>query len=89
MRKILAPLALLAFVAFSGAASAHHAAEGIVSDDIWEMIDDLLVSAGSPHLDLDFTMMGGAVMTTVEVDASMVPDVLAAVASVNNADHVR
>jgi len=32
----------------------HHAAEGIVSDEIWQMIDDNLVSADSPHLDIDF-----------------------------------
>lgn len=84
MKMIFAPLVLLASVAFAGTVSAHHAAEGIISDDIWEMIDDLLEAADSPHLDLDFTMMGSAVMTTIEVDTAMVTDILAAVASVNN-----
>ncbi|HEY5775837.1 MAG TPA: hypothetical protein VIS57_07120 [Xanthomonadales bacterium] len=32
----------------------HHAAEGIVSDDIWQMIDGLLEEADSPHLSIDF-----------------------------------
>ena len=32
----------------------HHAAEGIVSDDIWQMIDGLLEDADSPHLNIDF-----------------------------------
>ncbi|MDX2428492.1 MAG: hypothetical protein QNK22_07350 [Xanthomonadales bacterium] len=32
----------------------HHPAEGIVSDDIWQMVDGLLEDADSPHLTLDF-----------------------------------
>lgn len=32
----------------------HHPAEGIVSDDIWQMVDGLLEDANSPHLTLDF-----------------------------------
>lgn len=32
----------------------HHPAEGIVSDDIWQMIDGLLEDADSPHLTIDF-----------------------------------
>lgn len=33
---------------------AHHPAQGIVSDDIWQMIDGLLEDADSPHLTIDF-----------------------------------
>lgn len=32
----------------------HHPAQGIVSDDIWQMIDGLLEDADSPHLSIDF-----------------------------------
>lgn len=32
---------------------AHHAAEGIISDDIWLIIDQNLVEADSEHLDFD------------------------------------
>lgn len=35
-------------------AFSHHPAEGIVSDDIWQMIDGLLEDADSPHLSIDF-----------------------------------
>jgi len=41
-------------VLFAAPVWAHHAAEGIVSDDIWQMIDDLLEAADSPHLNIDF-----------------------------------
>ncbi|MEA3244015.1 MAG: hypothetical protein U9Q19_11355 [Pseudomonadota bacterium] len=84
MKIILATLLLLTAVAVAGQASAHHAAEGIVSDDIWQMIDDLLVAADSPHLDLDFTMMDSAIITTIEVETTMVDEVLAAIGSINN-----
>lgn len=36
---------------------AHHAAQGIVSDEIWYMIDENLQEADSPHLDMDLTNM--------------------------------
>lgn len=35
-------------------ALSHHPAQGIVSDDIWQMIDGLLEDANSPHLNIDF-----------------------------------
>lgn len=35
-------------------AFSHHAAEGIVSDDIWQRIDSMLEDADSPHLNIDF-----------------------------------
>jgi len=41
----------------------HHAAEGIVSDDIWTMVDDLL--EGSPHLDMEIDL--DAVMLSMDV----------------------
>jgi len=39
---------------FAAPVWSHHAAEGIVSDDIWQMIDGLLEDADSPHLSIDF-----------------------------------
>jgi hypothetical protein len=36
---------------------AHHAAEGIISDDMWAEIDDRLTDMDSPHLDISFDEM--------------------------------
>ncbi len=57
MKKAL-QVAVLASLLASFSAFAHHPAEGIVDADTWEMIDQNLVDADSPHLDLDFTDMG-------------------------------
>lgn len=84
MKKVLAALLVTSAFLFSTNAFSHHAAEGIVSDDIWQMIDDLLEAADSPHLDLDFTLMGNTVITTMEVETSMVDDVIAAIETLNN-----
>jgi hypothetical protein len=84
MKHLFATLFMLSAVTFSVQASAHHMAEGIISDELWEMIDDQLEAADSPHLDLDFTLMGNTIVTTVEVDTTLVNDVLATISSVNN-----
>lgn len=84
MKNILATFLLLITIAVAGQSSAHHAAAGIVSDEIWQMIDDLLVAADSPHLDLDFVMMESTIVTSIEVETTMVDDILANVSSVNN-----
>ena len=65
MKGITKGIALLGF-AIAGPLWAHHAAEGIVSDDIWLSIDDNLQEADSPHLGIDFDDPGGMGM-----DASM------------------
>jgi hypothetical protein len=54
MKRFLIPGLMLLGVLFAAPAWSHHAAEGIVSDDIWQMIDDLLEAADSPHLNIDF-----------------------------------
>jgi hypothetical protein len=59
---------MLSAVTISVQASAQHAAKGIISDELWEMINDRLEAADSPRLDLDSTMMGNTIVTTVEVD---------------------
>jgi hypothetical protein len=84
MKKLSASLMILSASLFAGQALAHHAAAGIVSDDIWERIDDQLEAADSPHLDMEFTMMDNTILTTVEVETEMVPDVLGTISSVNN-----
>ena len=44
----------LFFIVFVAPLWAHHAAEGIISDDVWEMIDQNLQDVESPHLNIDF-----------------------------------
>ena len=53
MMKRLISGAAMAFV-LSSPVLAHHPAEDIISDDIWQRIDDMLEAADSPHLSLDF-----------------------------------
>jgi len=84
MKSLILALTLSFASLFTLNANAHHMAEGIISDELWQMIDDLLVAADSPHLDLDFTMMDGAIITTLEVDSSLVPDILGAIGTLNN-----
>lgn len=52
-RFVLSGLMFLGLL-FAAPVWSHHAAEGIVSDDIWQMIDNLLEEADSPHLNIDF-----------------------------------
>ncbi|MDJ0656679.1 MAG: hypothetical protein QNJ40_21140 [Xanthomonadales bacterium] len=88
MKHLAAAIAL----AVSLPAAAHHAAEGIISDDVWQRIDDMLEATPSMHLDLDFdSVMGSmavvtvgngggdmALTTSVVVDSRDVDDLLAA-----------
>lgn len=48
---------------FPAAAWSHHAAKGIVADEIWSMIDQNLQDADSPHLDIDLSDPGNLNMT--------------------------
>ena len=50
MKRTILGMTLLG-VAFSAGLWAHHAAEGIVSDEIWDMIEKNLQDASSPHLE--------------------------------------
>ena len=58
-RMIKFGLALF-FTVFVAPVWAHHAAEGIISDDVWAMIDEQLTLADSPHLDIDFEDIMGS-----------------------------
>lgn len=84
MKKLLIALFVSTAFFFSTNSSAHHMAEGIISDDLWQMIDELLEAANSPHLDLDFEMMDSTIITTVEVDSAIVNDVIAVIETLNN-----
>jgi len=66
MKRIMIGITLLG-VMFTASLWAHHAAEGIVADDIWNMIDQNLEEADSPHLDIDLTDPGNLNM---DVDTS-------------------
>jgi hypothetical protein len=67
MKTILSVLVLAAPFLAAAPVAAHHMAEGIISDDIYEMIDENL--EGSPHLELDLTTIGtgSATMSVVTV----------------------
>jgi hypothetical protein len=72
MRKPFAAVATTCLLGLAVPASAHHMAEGFVSDDVYAMIEEQLQDADSPHLDLDlsFIVMGSAqvLTTTLVVD---------------------
>ena len=57
-------------------AAAHHAAEGILSDEIYDAIEANLEDADSPHLDLTSEDLMGGMMITVTVDEGDVDLVL-------------
>lgn len=76
MRKTIAALAALIPFFVAAPVSAHHMAEGIVSDDIYEMIDQNLETADSPHLDLDLS----SITTMGTVAADDLDDVLLGIA---------
>lgn len=54
--KSLAKAAVIASMLASFSAFAHHPAEDIVAEDIYDMIDANV--ADTPHADLDFSDMG-------------------------------
>lgn len=67
MKGLSKGIALLGFV-IAAPLWAHHAAEGIVSDEIWQEIDDNLTTVDSPHLNIDFDDVMGSMR--VETDDS-------------------
>jgi hypothetical protein len=76
MKRLIALVTTVLALFVAVPASAHHMAADIVSDEIYEMINDLLEEAESPHLYLDFTSIPGMVETTVTVPSGMVDDIL-------------
>lgn len=76
MKRIVAVIAMLSYLLVAVPAVAHHMAAEIVSDEIYEMITDLLEDAESPHLYADLTTIPGMIETTVTVPVGMVADIL-------------
>jgi len=71
MKKTLFFSTLLLSSLIAAPAWSHHAAEGIVSDEIWQMIDANLVSVDSPHLDIDFTDIMGSMSVFEDDDGDL------------------
>ena len=69
MKRTTTFIAAATFFLGSVTVWAHHAAEGIIADDIYEMIDDNL--AGTPHLALDLTTMGSGADTLAAISITM------------------
>lgn len=65
MKKSVLVIAGLLLLAVAGAAIAHHAAAGIVDEDIYAMIDDLVST--TPHGEMDLTDLGSG-MTEIFID---------------------
>ena len=55
MKRLFATIAALVPLFVAAPLSAHHPAADIVSDEIYDMIEENLLDADSPHLDLDLT----------------------------------
>lgn len=80
MKKLSVFIAILFTTLLTTPVWSHHAAGGIISDELWAMIDDMLVDADTLHLDLVLDDMGQPVlMTSVEVEDEEVDDVLSAI----------
>ncbi len=54
MKRLMILSLIFLGILYIAPAWTHHPAQGIVSDDIWQMIDGLLEDADSPHLSIDF-----------------------------------
>lgn len=75
MKRPLAIIAMLIPFFVAAPVSAHHPADGIVTDDIYEMIEDSLLESDSPHLDMDLDLT--VTMTVDEDDVSTVLNAIA------------
>jgi hypothetical protein len=84
MKKLFAVAAMAVPLMTVAPVSAHHMAEGILSDDLYQTIEENL--AGSPHLELDLTTVGSGAATmaviTVTVPEADVDEVLATIGDV-------
>lgn len=68
MKSVLCTVAVLIISLFSaGGILAHHMAEGIVDEEVYAMIDDLV--ADTPHADLTFEEVPGMTVTTITTEA--------------------
>ncbi|MFY9975841.1 MAG: hypothetical protein WAK53_16405 [Chromatiaceae bacterium] len=77
MKRLFAMIAALVPLFVAAPLSAHHAADGLVADDVYDMIEANL--EGTPHLDLDLTSIGSMNIVTVTVMADDLDLVLDAI----------
>ena len=71
MKSTVMISALLLGSLLAGPVWSHHAAEGIISDDVWQMIDDNLEAVDSPHLNIDFDDVMGSMRVAEDDDGDM------------------
>jgi len=70
MKRLIYITVALCFTVFAMPVMAHHMAEGIVDEEIYEMIDTMV--ADTPHASLDLTQVadGGMLTTTLTIETS-------------------
>jgi hypothetical protein len=76
MKRFLAAIGVASSLALAGSATAHHMATGIISDDLWQEIDETMDLVESPHLDLDLSYIDRTIMTTIEINDDFVDEAL-------------
>lgn len=59
-RRVLIAVTVCILGLAAAVALAHHAAQGIVDDEVWAMIDDLV--ADTPHATMEITDLGGGMV---------------------------
>ena len=65
MKRLMILTTLLFTAILTSSVWSHHPAEGIVSDEIWQAINQRLIDMNSPHLTIDFgTLMDSMGVTT-------------------------
>jgi len=64
----------------------HHPAEGIISDDVWQMIDENLQDADSPHLNIDFDNVVGSMRVSEDSDRGSVFLITSAIVPIEDLD---
>lgn len=64
----------------------HHPAEGIISDDVWLMIDENLQDADSPHLNIDFDNVVGSMRVSEDSDRGSVFLITSAIVPIEDLD---
>lgn len=72
MKKLMIVSLMFSAILLVTPAWSHHPAEGIVSDEIWDMVDSMLVDADSPHLDIDFEDIQGSMGSSTQVSSVVV-----------------
>ena len=68
MKRLMVVIAVFFTMFFVAPTWSHHPAEGIVSEDIWQMVDDQLTEADSPHLSIDFDDVMDSMDTVMDSD---------------------